>query len=449
MTPKFALLSITLSLLTLRASAAGTVQSLAVEPAWAGHPVGFCLLTHAPFQFVAYYDAQRRMSVAQRSLESTNWTITKLPSTVGWDSHNSIAMTLDRAGLLHVTGNMHCVPLVYFRSEKPLDAASLQRVEAMVGDRETRMTYPVFLRDRAGRLIFRYRNGRSGSGDDLYNVYDEKTRSWSCLIDQPLTSGRGRMNAYCSVPTSGPDGRFHMVWVWRDTPDCASNHDISYARSDDLVHWTDSTGHPLALPITVETGEIVDPVPPGGGLINMNRELGFDNAGRPVVTYHKYDAQGDLQIYAARHQSNAWKIVQTSDWKGYRWNFSGGGSIVAEVRIGAVRPLGAGQLALNYHYPRGSGVWVLDEQTLAPIPGATLPRAESLLPPLFAKVDSSFPGLKKQIRSDAGEAPPGRRFALTWETLEANRDRPHDPPLPAPSMLRVIEVPTGSGAKAN
>ncbi|MCX6903322.1 MAG: BNR-4 repeat-containing protein [Verrucomicrobia bacterium] len=110
MKSKFAWLGMTLSLLALRASAAGAVQSLAVEPVWAGHPVGFCLLTHPPFQFVAYYDAQRRMSVAQRSLDSTNWTITKLPSSVGWDSHNYIAMTLDRAGLLHVSGNMHCAP---------------------------------------------------------------------------------------------------------------------------------------------------------------------------------------------------------------------------------------------------------------------------------------------------------------------------------------------------
>lgn len=423
-------------------------QAIPVEPVWSGHPAGFSLLTHAPFQFVAYYDAQRRMSVAQRSLDSTNWTITKLPSTLGWDSHNYVTLALDRDNVLHVSGNMHCVPLIYFRSEKPLEAASLRRVEAMTGDREQRVTYPVFLHDRAGRLVFRYRDGRSGSGDDLYNVYDEKSRAWRRLLDQPLTSGRGKMNAYCTVPERGPDGRFHIVWVWRDTPDCASNHDLSYARSDDLVHWTDSAGRPFALPITVETGDIVDPVPPRGGLINVNRELGFDNAGRPVVSYHKYAANGDLQVYAARHETNGWQIVQVSDWSGYRWDFSGGGSIVVEVRVGAVRPLGKGQLALSYRYPRGSGAWVLDEKTLRPISGAKVPREEPLLPAAFAKVESAFPGLKKQIHRDTGDAPPGTRFALTWETLEANRDRPRPPPLPEPSLLRVIAVPTTTGVKS-
>jgi hypothetical protein len=440
-----------LSLLALRVNVAGAAaataaQAIAVEPVWAGHPAAFCLLTHPPFQFVAYYDAQRRMSVAQRTLDSTNWTITKLPSTLGWDSHNYLTLALDRDGILHVSGNMHCVPLVYFRSEKPLDAASLRRVAAMTGDRERSVTYPVFLQDRAGRLVFRYRDGRSGSGDDLYNVYDEQTRSWRRLLDQPLTSGRGQMNAYCSVPVRGPDGCFHIVWVWRDTPDCASNHDLSYARSEDLVHWTDSAGRPLALPITVETGDIIDPVPPRGGLINVNRELGFDNAGRPVVTYHKYDAHGDLQVYAARRETNDWRRVQVSDWQGYRWEFSGGGSIVAEVRIGAVRPLGQGRLALSYRYPRGAGTWVLDETTLRPIPGAQAPREEPPVPSAFAQVETTFPGMRKQIHRDSGDAPPGTRYALTWETLEANRDRPRTPPLPEPSLLRVIAIATAKDA---
>ncbi len=425
--------------LILNAHGATSVRAIDLEPVWSAHPVGFALLTHPPLQWVAYYDAQRRMSVAQRTLDSTNWTITRLPSNLGWDSHNYVTMALDRSNVLHLSGNMHCVPLVYFCAEHALDAASLKPVASMTGERERSTTYPVFLHDRAGRLVFRYRDGRSGSGDDLYNVYDERTRGWMRLLNEPLTSGRGRMNAYCTVPERGPDGRFHVVWVWRDTPDCASNHDISYARSDDLVHWTDSAGRALALPITIETGDIVDPVPPGGGLINVNRELGFDNAGRPIVTYHKYDTNGDLQVYAARRGLAGWKIVQVSDWTGYRWDFKGGGTVVVEVKVGAVRPLGGGRLGLNYDYPRGAGTWVLDEETLRVIPGARVPREPSLLPPSFARVDSDFSGMKKQRRADTGHLPAGVRYVLAWETLEANRDRPRPPPLPEPSMLRVIE----------
>lgn len=418
------------------------VEIVDVGPACSKVSVGFCLLTHAPHQFVAYYDAERRMTIAQRRLDETSWSFTQLPSTLGWDSHNYVTLALDREGFLHVAGNMHAVPLVYFRSQRPLDASSLKPITTMTSQREARVTYPVFLRDKADRLIFRYRDGSSGRGDDLYNVYNESTSTWRRLVDEPLLSGEGEMNAYASVPSLGPDGRFHMVWVWRDTPDCATNHDLSYARSDDLMHWTDSTGTPLALPITLKTGEVVDPVPAGGGLINVNRELGFDNAGRPVITYHKYAADGSLDLYAARREAGGWKIVRVSDWKGYRWEFGGGGTIVAEVKVGAVQPIGANRLTLSYRSGRGSGTWVLDEATLRPIPGAVAPKSQLPMPREVASVESKFPGMQKRVAADgctaasAGNA----RYVLVWETLPPNRDRPPPEPHPGPAMLRVVRI---------
>lgn len=427
-----------LSIVSLAGLPVRAAEVVPVEKVWSAHPVGFCLLTRAPRQYVAYYDAQRRMSVAQRELGSTNWVVTKLPSTLGWDSHNYVTMTADREGFLHVSGNMHCVPLIYFRSAKPWDASTLVAAP-MVGEREKKVTYPVFFKDKAGQLLFRYRDGSSGSGDDLYNVYDETTKAWRRLVSEGLLSGEGQMNAYSCVPRLGPDGNFHMVWVWRDTPDCASNHDLSYARSADLVHWTDATGKELPLPITLARSDIVDPVPVRGGLINVNRELGFDNRGRPVVTYHKYDAAGDLQAYAARHDGRAWKIQQVSDWKGYRWEFSGGGTIIGEVRIGAVRAIGEGRLAMDYRYGRGAGTWVLDEETLQPVPGAKPPPARpGVVPRSLLRIESSFPGMKKKITGESGAEDGESDYALVWETLEANRDRPRPEPLPEPSLLRVV-----------
>ena len=61
-------------LVTVWFTAEANVEVLDVAPVWAGHPVGFCLLTQAPHQFVAYYDADRHMTVAQRTLDSTEWT---------------------------------------------------------------------------------------------------------------------------------------------------------------------------------------------------------------------------------------------------------------------------------------------------------------------------------------------------------------------------------------
>ena len=41
-----------------------------VAPAWSGHPVGFSIETADDRQYVAFYDAQRRMTVAARTLGS-------------------------------------------------------------------------------------------------------------------------------------------------------------------------------------------------------------------------------------------------------------------------------------------------------------------------------------------------------------------------------------------
>jgi hypothetical protein len=420
-------------------ASAKPAEVIELEPVWSGHPVGFSLVTHPPFQFVAYFDAERRMTVAQRRLDSKEWSFHRLSSQLGWDSHNYVTLAIDPAGHLHVSGNMHCVPLVYFRSEKPLDAASLKPVKSMTGDREARVTYPMFLRDAAKRMIFRYRDGGSGKGDDLYNVYDPATKSWTRLIDGPVLCGEGERSAYATAPVAAPDGSFHMVWVWRDTPDCATNHTISYARSSDLMTWTDAAGKPLALPITMATGDVVDPVPSGGGLININREVGFDNKGRAVVTYHKYDERGDLNAYAARHEGGAWKVVKVSDWTDHRVEFGGGGSIVFPVRIGAVEAIGDGRLKLAYRREGGGGTWVLDEETLLPVPGAKPPPAVAPLPREFTKLRSTFPGMGVRKAGDSGSPPEGVRYRLVWETLEANRDKPRTPPLPEASMLRLVE----------
>jgi hypothetical protein len=136
-----------------------------VEPVGAAHPVGFCLLTRPPNQFIAYYDAQRQMTVAQRRRGQPDWTVQKLPSRLGWDSHNYVTMALDSAGHLHLSGNMHCVPLVYYRSTRPGDVTSLVQIPTMVAsDVEQRVTYPCSLNGPDGAVTDGQRPGRHHAG---------------------------------------------------------------------------------------------------------------------------------------------------------------------------------------------------------------------------------------------------------------------------------------------
>ncbi|OGG46496.1 MAG: hypothetical protein A3F84_28205 [Candidatus Handelsmanbacteria bacterium RIFCSPLOWO2_12_FULL_64_10] len=425
------------------------VNSIPVAQVWSGHPVGFDLVTHGDRQFAAFYDAERRMTVSCRGLDSGAWAFVRpegrwlegrnRPSTtIAWDSHNYVTMAIDGEGQVHLCGNMHCDPLIYFRTTRPLDIFSFERIDRMVGQNEERCTYPRFMRGPKGELVFRYRDGRSGDGVDYYNVYDAGTRTWRRLIDAPLLDGQGRMNAYARAPMPGPDGMYHLVWMWRDTPDCATNHDISYARSRDLVRWETSRGEALALPITLETGEVVDAVPPGGGTINMCLSLGFDTKQRPIISYLKYDEAGATQAYNARREAEGWKVSRTSDWA-YRWAFSGGGAIPGEVQVGGVQVESDGGLNQSYrHIREGAGVWRLDEATLRP--AGTYPPRKDALPEALLKVASDFPGLEAHTLTGRGEGPePGVRYVLRWETLPANRDRPREQ-APPPSELRLYEL---------
>lgn len=420
-------------------------ESMDIAEVPADFPVGYCLLTTSSAQYVAYYDRERRMTVASRALDSAQWRYQTLPSKVGWDSHNYITMTLDTGGHLHVSGNMHCDELVYFRTEKPGDVTSLKSA-AMTGALENRVTYPAFLTDHQGRLVFTYRHGGSGNGINLYNVYDPGTRTWKRLLDQALFDGEGQCNAYPNGPVRGPDGWFHVTWLWRDTPDCATNHHLSYARSPDLLRWESAFGEKVGLPIRLEHKQLlVDPIPSGGGIINGGHRMFFDSKNQPIINYHKSDAAGNMQIYAARPGKKAWQSHVLTTWD-KPVPFSGNGSMgFIGIKISGFTEAAPGLLAMTYqHKDHGNGRLIVDELSLLPVERKipTLPD----LPRQLNKPLSDFPGLGIQ-RSDSlgGCGDQTVRYMIQWESLGANRDRKPEGTIPPPSMLRLYKLTLAEG----
>ena len=410
-------------------------------------PVGFALVTERGYQFVAYYDAERRITVAGRKLDGTNWNYfhpegvllskrQRDSNVTEWDAHNYLALALDRDGYLHLSGNLHADPLIYYRSSRPFDVTSLERLDRMTGDLEERVTYPVFSKNAASEMLFRYRSGGSGNGSDIYNIYNPDTRAWRHLNATPVMDGEGQRNAYASAPRLGPDGFFHVVWVWRESPDCSSNHRLSYVRTKDFIHWENSRGGKCPLPITLKTGEVIDDAKEKQGLINGCFNFGFDAQQRLVVVYHRYDKNGSSQIYAARPSwLGGWKISQISDWK-FRWDFSGSGSLPAGIHLGAPELQADGTFVVNYAMPfgPGSGRLKFDARTLRPL--GNLPPAHGLLPEALSQPLSAYPSLQPRTAVSSYQ---GRTWVLRWESLPANRDSP-GPEFPPSSELRLYEV---------
>jgi hypothetical protein len=298
------------------------------------------------------------------------------------------------------------------------------------------------MKDASGRLVFQYRDGGSGNGSQIYNVYSDKSQSWARLLEKPLFDGEGKRNAYLRGPTHGPDGWFHVLWVWRDTPDCATNHHLSYARSRDLIHWESVAGQSLELPITLGSqGVVVDPAPPGGGMINGGQRLVFDSEDRPLIVYHKNDPEGNMQLYAARSKEGRWITSALTDWDA-KVAFSGRGSMpFIGIGIGGIDPLGEGLWSLSWrHRNYGTGRVVFREDTLEAVTGK-LPMAVPDLPSSLLRSESSFPGLDRRIAQDLGSSgDPDIRYVMAWEALGSNHDRKPSGDLPPPSQLRVYKL---------
>ncbi len=421
------------------AIAADVVSSDAIDRVWSGHSVRSALLVTTDRIYIGYYDANRQLTVAVRALSGGGWTYQKLDTWNDWDSHNYIALAVDGSGRIHVAANMHASPMTMFRTDTTGDVRTLKRVDVLVdATLERSATYPIFLHDKTGRLIFKYRDGSSGNGNEIYDVFDAAATTWSRLTADPLTDGEGHRNGYFMGPVLGPDQQFHITWVWRESPMAETNHDLSYARSPDLIHWFHADGQPFTLPIRLNDAEIVDPVPVKGGMINNNTIIGFDERGRPMITYHKFDAAGDTEIYVARYEGktaggNGWRIAQVSQWKGYRWDFRGGGSLDAELFVSGAEPDGPGLLKIPVIRQGQSIDFIVRSSDLSLVEARPVVSLKDELSRTIKVPD----GMQLNLVTAPGAG--DTLYALAWAARPPHRDLP-SADIPEPTTLSFLTL---------
>lgn len=413
----------------------------AIDNVWSGQRVWFDFVSQNKHQMIAYYDAMRQISVAVRELGDINgapWIYQKVPSFLGWDAHNNVEAAFDKNGLIHVVGNMHTNPLVYFRSTEPYNPRTLKQVPVMVSEEsEKRMTYPAFFIDSNNELYFKYRLGSSGQGQWYYNHWDAEKQEWAHLHDSTLLDGEGARGVYPKGPVFGPDGYAHIVFVWRETSRASSNHDLSYARSKDLVNWETSSGEKIKLPIRLKTGEIIDPIPMHGGLLNGRTPIGFDAENRVVVTYQKYDANGDTQVYLIRREKDSWKEAQISTWKNSRVDLDKSGALDLPIITSEPAFTDAdGNIVVPASWRGVHWQWVVDHNSLYVLSGAPV---EKSLPAAIKKydLDNDIPLRVLPLMEDQHKT--SQQFFISWEAMQPNRDQARAN-IPAPSALRMHRI---------
>lgn len=297
-----------------------SVKMIPVADAWAGNSVNAVIFRHNSItswkniQYTAFYDTGGHVVVAKRKLPSTQWQVKKTRFTGNVrDAHNSISIMADGAGYLHMAWNQHNNHLHYVRSAHP-GSLDFTKEMPMTGNEEDYVTYPEFYRLPNGDLFFLYREGGSGNGNLVMNYYDTKTRHWTQLHDD-LIDGQGRRSAYwqCAV---GPKGVIHLSWVWRETPNVATNHDICYAKSEDGGKtWETSSGKPYHLPITAATAEYACRIPQNSDLINQT-SMCVGREGDPyIATYWRKKGTDRPQYYLVYHKGGKWHTSQISHRK--------------------------------------------------------------------------------------------------------------------------------------
>jgi hypothetical protein len=212
------------------------------------------IVTFGDTQYISYYDKDRYVVLGKRSSKATKWQLKRTPFQGNTaDAHNTISIMVDGAGYLHVSWDHHNNPLRYCSSVQP-GSLELTEKKPMTGKFENAVSYPQFYKIKDGNLLFLYRDGSSGNGNLIVNQYDKQSRQWTQL-HRNLIDGEGKRNAYWQACTDSK-GTIHISWVWRESPDVASNHDMCYARSTDGGKtWEKSTGERYRIPITASTAE--------------------------------------------------------------------------------------------------------------------------------------------------------------------------------------------------
>ena len=314
------------------------IQKIFVDSGWARNSVNVAVLrknslvSFGDTQFIAFYNSDRFVVLGKRKLGEKKWVIKKTEYRGNAaDAHNVISIMVDGKGYLHMAWDHHNNSLHYSRSISP-GSLEMTPQMSMTGSRETKLSYPEFYRLPDGDLLFFYRDGGSGNGNLVINRYYCSTRTWTTLHHN-LIDGEGKRNAYWQVFVDHP-GRIHVSWVWRESPDVASNHDLCYARSTDGGKtWERSTGEKYQLPITATTAEPACMIPQGSELINQT-SMCADEKGNPVIaSYWRPEDTKIPQYHVVYKDAGKWK-VQNLDFRKTSFSLSGAGT----KRIPIARP---------------------------------------------------------------------------------------------------------------
>lgn len=282
------------------------------------------LVSVGNYQFVAFYDSLANVVLAKRQHGQYDWTLhtTQYKGNV-LDAHNVISIMADGDGYLHLSWDHHNNPLNYCKSLAPY-SLEMGEPQSMIGNEEQFVSYPEFYRFSNGDLLFAYRDGGSGNGNLVLNRYQMLTNKWERLQTN-LIDGEGQRNAYCQICIGHRD-QIMVSWVWRETPDVATNHDMCFACSNDGgFTWYNSKNELYHLPISQQNAEIIFPIPQNSNLINQTGMAADADDNIYIATYFRAVDDSCTNFQLLYSENGIWKHSSISQ-RSLDFNLAGMGS---------------------------------------------------------------------------------------------------------------------------
>lgn len=295
------------------------------------------IMTYKGYQFVTYWNKAKKVCLARKALPDGDWeeivfTDYISPHNLG-DNHYNISFGIcEKDGSFHIAFDHHNDALKYRISRPGLanDGPSANWTETSFGVIKDYLvngqpltaatfygavTYPRFISEPNGKLLFECRTGISGDGNSHLWEYNG---SWSYIGEYLHGRSDGMPAAYtnkCGYINGlhyTPGGtRLHVSMVWRETPNASSNHDVSYAYSDDDGRtWFNAEGTKIATsgsdPLNFnKAGFKVYDIGENRGLINQEAQAVDSKGGIHILQSYMLDNQANNSSWPASRQP-AW-----------------------------------------------------------------------------------------------------------------------------------------------
>jgi len=272
------------------------------------------LVSYGGWQYLAYWDHDRRLAVARRQLPTQGWEIMRFEDYRGLteDAHNSVNLGICPAdGTLHLAFDHHVDDLNYRVSiaglaEFPeLHAWDVSLFGPVIDTlipadgKMTQVTYPRFLATPDGDMQFVYREVSSGNGRSRIVDYDAQSGLWSNnrtwielgdgVHDDPLGGTSTSRNPYLNRIEYDDQGVLHATWTWRERAPIRYNRDIAYAYSlDQGLTWLNNDSLLVA---DTTIGGSISIQSPQINVVELGAEWGLMNSQAQVV-----DGQGRVHV---------------------------------------------------------------------------------------------------------------------------------------------------------